>query len=136
MDLLLRLNGRLRFTYGLALGIPKLFCIVHSQNACEYEKFIPPIEQAQKLFEKHNLPGKAFNKRNFKLMQSYFTKNPTNFYDYTFDEANKDNLKKVLQLSKDVNYLYPLTASYSDFFVIPHKKNQGIYNTFVQCLNL
>lgn len=107
---------------------PTYFALIHSQNACEFEKFIPPIEQAQLLFEKHKLPSKNISARSFKLLQNYFDKSLTNFYDYTLKDVNKESILKVLQMNKPTDSLYPLASSYSDFFVIPHKKIREFTN--------
>lgn len=104
------------------------FAMLYSQNACEFEKFIPSKEQAQMLFEKHNLDSKNISARSFKLIQNYYDKNLTNYHDYILKDINKDNILKVLKMNKPTDSLYPLAASYSDIFVIPHKKIREFTN--------
>lgn len=101
---------------------PSYYALIHSQNACEYQRFIPSISQAQQCFEKHNLPSKNITSEGFSFLQDYFSKNPNNFYDYIFSSADKDIIKEHLSKNRGEQDLYPLVASYSDFFVIPHKK--------------
>lgn len=101
---------------------PSYYALIHSQNACEYEKFIPSIEQAKASFKKHNLPSQNITSGGFSFLQQYYEKNMTNFYDYTFKNVDQDEIKDFIATNTGGTYLYPLVTSYSDFFVVPHKK--------------
>lgn len=120
------INGLDPIDYDLLMNwrwaYPSYFALIGSQNACEYKNFIPSLDQAKVCFEKHNLKITNITLEDFMFLQCYFEKNQTNFYDYTFKKTDKNQIKERLSMIGGSHNLYPLVSSYSDFFVIPHKK--------------
>lgn len=86
-----------------------------NKNGCEYQKFIPSTEEAQKCFEKHGLPSKNITKTNLEKIQKFFVKDLFDYYRYDFSFIYKKGIggflsKLILATLRKFSF-YPFNKS-------------------------
>lgn len=67
-----------------------------NKSGCEYQKFIPSVEAAQKLFEQHGLPPKTMTQKGLEKIQKFFVKDSHDYYRYDFSFLYKKGIGSFL----------------------------------------
>lgn len=103
----LNLDGSSGFIYNCRpMAYETIFCwdwsyssirhMFFNKSGCEYQKFIPSLEEAQKLFENQGLPAKNMTQKGLEKIQKYFAKDLYDYYRYDFSFLYKKGIGSFL----------------------------------------
>jgi hypothetical protein len=67
-----------------------------NKSGCEYQKFVPSLQDAQKRFEKHGLPSKNMTQKGLEKIQKFFVKDLYDYYRYDFSFLYKKGIGSFL----------------------------------------